>query len=52
MRLWENESGVALTEYVLILALIALAAFLGMNSYGQILENKYSYVGNQVDQSL
>ena len=41
-RLWRDESGQDLTEYALLLALIALSAVVGMNSLAQAVSNIFS----------
>jgi Flp pilus assembly pilin Flp len=48
-RMLTEESGVALTEYVLIIALIALAALVGLLFYGNVVNDQYTSVGNTVD---
>ena len=41
-RLWHDESGQDLTEYALLVALIALGAIVGMNSLAQAISNVFS----------
>ncbi len=41
-RLWRDESGQDLTEYALLLALIALSAVVGMNSLAQAVSNVFA----------
>jgi Flp pilus assembly pilin Flp len=40
-RLWHDESGQDLTEYALLLVLIALSAIVGMNALAQGVSNVY-----------
>ncbi len=40
-RLWHDESGQDLTEYALLLVLIALSAIVGMNALAQAVSNVY-----------
>jgi len=48
--LFKKELGVAFTEYVLIIALIALAAVVGLSFYGNAVDNQYAATGNTVNQ--
>jgi pilus assembly protein Flp/PilA len=43
-----DESGQGLVEYVLIVALVALAATAGMNTLATALNNAFSNVGTKV----
>jgi pilus assembly protein Flp/PilA len=45
VRLWREDSGQGLVEYVLILALIAFAAVAGMNSLASSINSAFSEVG-------
>ncbi len=42
MRLWQEESGQDLTEYALLLVLIALAATAAMGQLATAIKNAYS----------
>jgi pilus assembly protein Flp/PilA len=50
-RLWQDESGQDLTEFALLMVLIALAAILGMkalaNTINTVFSNAASNVGSQ-----
>jgi pilus assembly protein Flp/PilA len=46
VRLWREESGQGLVEYVLILALIAFAAVAGMSSLATSINSAFSAVGS------
>ncbi len=41
-RLWQDESGQDLTEYALLLVLIALVCVITIQSLGQAISNVYS----------
>jgi Flp pilus assembly pilin Flp len=41
-RLWQEEAGQDLTEYALLMVLIALASIAAMNSLAQAISNVYS----------
>ena len=41
-RLWNEEEGQDLTEYALLLVLIALAAIAGMNTLASAINNVFS----------
>ena len=45
IRLWNEESGQGLVEYVLILALVAFAAVAGMSSLASSINSAFSKVG-------
>ena len=45
VRLWNDESGQGLVEYVLILALIAFAAVAGMSNLASSINSAFSKVG-------
>ena len=42
LRLWTEESGQDLTEYALLVVLLALAAILGMNNLASAINNVFS----------
>jgi len=42
LRLWTEESGQDLTEYALLVVLLALAAIVAMNSLGSAISNVFS----------
>ena len=42
IRLWSEESGQDLTEYALLVVLLALAAIVAMNSLGAAINNVFS----------
>ena len=41
-HLWHDESGQDLTEYALLVGLIALSAIVGMNSLAQAVSNVFT----------
>jgi pilus assembly protein Flp/PilA len=45
IRLWNEESGQGLVEYVLILALVAFAAVAGMSNLASSINSAFSKVG-------
>ncbi|MCX5779946.1 MAG: Flp family type IVb pilin [Firmicutes bacterium] len=45
-RLFSEEEGQGMTEYVLIVALIALAAILAMKFFGGTVNNVFNKTGN------
>jgi len=45
-RLFVEEEGQGMTEYVLIVALIALAAILAMRFFGNTVNNVFNKTGN------
>ncbi|MCX5780000.1 MAG: Flp family type IVb pilin [Firmicutes bacterium] len=45
-RLFREEEGQSMTEYVLIVALIALAAVVAMKFYGKSINNVFNKTGN------
>ena len=45
IRLWRDDSGQGLVEYVLILALIAFAAVAGMSNLASSINSAFSKVG-------
>jgi len=42
MRLWDEEEGQDLTEYALLVVLLALAAIVSMKSLGSAISNVFS----------
>jgi pilus assembly protein Flp/PilA len=42
MRLWQEEEGQDLTEYALLVVLLALAAIVAMKSLGSAISNVFS----------
>ncbi|HEX3738399.1 MAG TPA: Flp family type IVb pilin [Terriglobales bacterium] len=47
-RLHKNESGQGLAEYLLVLALVALAATAGMSTLADNINNYFSAVGSEL----
>jgi len=45
VRLWREDSGQGLVEYVLILALIAFAAVAGMSSLASSINSAFAKIG-------
>ncbi len=45
IRLWNEESGQGLVEYVLILALVAFAAVAGMSNLASSINSAFAKVG-------
>jgi pilus assembly protein Flp/PilA len=48
-QLHKDESGQGLVEYALIIALIAFAAVVGMNSLAADINNAFSLIGSVLD---
>ncbi len=49
MRLWKEEEGQDLTEYALLLVLIALSAITVMGTLGSAINNVFSKAGSQLN---
>jgi pilus assembly protein Flp/PilA len=47
-RLWEEQDGQDLTEYALLLALVALGAIAAMGSLGSAINNAFGRATNSV----
>jgi pilus assembly protein Flp/PilA len=47
-RLWHDEQGQDLIEYALLLALVALAATVGMNSLATAINNEFTHLGSSL----
>jgi pilus assembly protein Flp/PilA len=47
-RLWQDEEGQDLIEYALLIALIALAAALGMNSLASAINQEFANMGTSL----
>jgi pilus assembly protein Flp/PilA len=47
-RLWVEEEGQDLTEYALLVVLLALAAIAGMNSLATAINNVFSAAGSNL----
>lgn len=47
-RLHKDESGQGLAEYLLVLALVALAATAGMNTLASDINNYFSAIGSEL----
>lgn len=52
LRWWKNEKGVALTEYILIIAIIALVSVIGLSAYGSTMNIQYTRTNNSIDQNV
>ncbi len=48
-RLFREEEGQGMTEYVLIIALIALAAIVAMNYFGTAINNVFTSTGDRLN---
>ena len=48
MRLWKEEEGQDLTEYALLLVLIALAAILSMQTLAKAINNAFSIAASNL----
>jgi pilus assembly protein Flp/PilA len=48
LRLWTEESGQDLTEYALLVVLLALAAIVAMNSLGAAINNVFSVAASNL----
>ena len=49
LKLHKNEAGQGLVEYALIIALIAFAAVVGMNTLATDINNAFSLIGSVLD---
>jgi len=49
VRLWKEESGQDLTEYALLLALVALSAIVAMNNLATAINNKFQAAVNTLN---
>jgi pilus assembly protein Flp/PilA len=47
-RLWKEEEGQDLIEYALLVALVALAAVVGMNSLATAINNEFIALGSSL----
>jgi pilus assembly protein Flp/PilA len=47
-RLWKEEQGQDLIEYALLVALVALAAAVGMNSLATAINSEFSKLGSSL----
>jgi pilus assembly protein Flp/PilA len=47
-KLWEEEEGQDLTEYALLVVLLALAAIVGMNQLAGAINNVFSAAGSNL----
>ena len=47
-RLWKEEQGQDLIEYALLVALVALAATLGMNSLATAINTEFTNLGTSL----
>jgi pilus assembly protein Flp/PilA len=47
-KLWKDEEGQDLTEYALLVVLLALAAIAGMNSLAGAINNVFSSAGSNL----
>jgi pilus assembly protein Flp/PilA len=52
VRLWREDSGQGLVEYVLILALIAFAAVAGMSDLASSINSAFSKVGSTLSKYI
>lgn len=50
-RLWKDDSGQDLIEYVLLAALIAVVAIVIIDNVGQKVQNGYQTVTDEMDQT-
>jgi len=48
LRLWKEESGQDLTEYALLVVLLALAAIVAMQSLGSAINNVFSVAASHL----
>ena len=48
MRLWHEEEGQDLTEYALLVVLLALAAVLGMNTLATAINGVFTSAGSNL----
>ena len=51
-QLHRDEAGQGLVEYALIIALIAFAAVVGMNSLATDINNAFSLIGSVIDVNI
>ncbi len=47
-RLWKEEDGQDLIEYALLVALVALAATVGMNSLAAAINTEFEHLGTSL----
>jgi pilus assembly protein Flp/PilA len=52
LRLHKDEAGQGLVEYALIIALIAFAAVVGMNTQATDINTAYSKIGSVLDVNI
>jgi pilus assembly protein Flp/PilA len=52
MRLWREEEGQDLVEYALLVALVALAAVVGMKALATAINNAFTTVGNDLNANV
>ncbi len=48
LRLRENESGAAMAEYAILIAVIALVAIVGAQTFGDKLSTQFNNVADQL----
>ena len=48
-KFFREESGAGMTEYILIVFLIALAAYLAVKQYGKTVNGRFIGAGNKVE---
>ena len=48
-KMFRNEKGQGMVEYILIIIVVALIAFVGFNALGTGLNNTANEVGNEID---
>jgi pilus assembly protein Flp/PilA len=52
MRLWEEQDGQDLTEYALLLALVALGAIAAMSSLGSAINTAFGNATNTLNNAV
>lgn len=50
-KLWQNEEGASMTEYVLLIALIGLAAFVVVKTFGDSIKNVFTKATTKVNEA-
>ena len=50
-KLWRDEEGASMTEYVLLIALIGLAAFVVVQAFGESIQNLFDAATGKVDEA-
>ncbi len=52
MRLLKNSRGQGMTEYIIIVAIIAIAAIAGFRAFGSKIKNSINKAGNSIESTV